>query len=233
MELKTELERLASNAGTGYFGVADLAPAHDFIYEQGGDLPASFPRVVVVGIVLPRGLTAPLLTHDTDNGVLMTYDRYVYQVCNPLLDQATLQLAGAIEKAGYLAMPVAASLRIKGKYLAGVFSHKLAAHLAGLGWVGKSCLLVTTAVGPRVRWSTVLTDAPLETGSPLSRNCGRCAECVKACPAGAITGKPFIASEPRSERLDVEKCEQYRNSLLELTGARTCGKCLAACPFGR
>ena len=42
-----------------------------------------------------------------------------------------------------------------------VFSNKLAAHLAGLGWIGKSCLLITPQVGPRVRWVSVLTEAPL------------------------------------------------------------------------
>lgn len=232
MSLLTGLTEITRNAGADYFGVADLTPALDFIREQGGDLPTSFPRAVSVGVVLPYGLTTPLLSHDSDNGVLMTYDRYVYQVCNPMIDQIIMRLAREIEKAGYRAMPVAASLRIKDKYFAGVFSHKLAAHLAGLGWIEKSCLLITPEDGPRVRWGTVLTEAPLETGTALERGCGKCTRCVKACPAGAITGRPFSTGEPRSNRLDVEKCEEYRNSLISTTGARTCGKCLAACPLG-
>lgn len=233
MVIETVLGQIARGGGADYFGVADLTPARDFIREQGGDLPASFPRAVAVGVALPHGLTAPLLSHDSDNGVLMTYDRYVYQVCNTLIDQITMRLAREIEKAGHRAMPVAASLRIKDKYLAGVVSQKLAAHLAGLGWVGKSCLLINPIDGPRVRWGTVLTDMPLETGTALERDCGKCTECVNACPVGAITGRHFNPAEPRSERLDVEKCEAYRNTLLLSTGARTCGKCLAACPFGR
>ena len=227
------LENISHGVGLDYFGVANLARALGFIRQQGGDLPASFPRAVSVGVAVPYGLTAPLLANDNDNGALMNYDWYVYKVCNPMLDQSTLRLSREIENAGYRAMPVATSLAIQDKHLAGVFSHKLAAHLAGLGWIGKNCLLINPEDGPRVRWGTVLTDAPLETGNLLERNCGKCTECAKACPPGAIHGTAFDPAEPRVKRLDVDKCNEYRNSLQSSIGAPTCGKCLAACPFGR
>ena len=85
----------------------------------------------------------------------------------------------------------------------GFFSHKLAAHLAGLGWIGKSCLLVTLEVGPRVRWASVLTDAPLMAGEPLEERCGECRGCVEVCPAGAFSGRSFFFDEPRAARFDV------------------------------
>ncbi len=34
--------------------------------------------------------------------------------------------------------------------------------MAGLGRIGKSCLLITPEAGPRVHWATVLTDAPMQ-----------------------------------------------------------------------
>jgi len=231
--LYNKLSETAFASGAEYFGVADLTPAIDFIRKQGGDLPASFPRAIAVGIVMPYGLTEPLITHDQDNGALMTYDRYVYQVCSPLIDQVTMKVARKVEKAGFRTMPVVASMKIPGKHFAGVFPHKLAAHLAGLGWIGKSCLLINPVDGPRVRWGTVLTNAPLNTGTVLDKNCGQCTECVKACPANAITGRPFSPGDPRSERLDVEKCHDYRQKLLATNGTPSCGKCLAACPYGK
>jgi len=233
MELNRELERMAYSQGAEYFGVADLNPALDFIRNQGGDIPASFPMAVSVGITLPAGLTEPLLNNGEDHGLMVTYDRYVYQVCNLSLDTITFNLSRKIERKGYRAMPVAASLRVPGKYLAGVFPHKLAANLAGMGWIGKSCLLITPKDGPRVRWGTVLTDAPLTAGKPLTRHCGKCKECIQACPAGALKGRHFDPSQSRGERIDVEKCELYRNNLKKITGVRSCGKCIAACPFGR
>jgi epoxyqueuosine reductase len=93
----------------------------------------------------------------------------------------------------------------------GLFSHKLVAHLAGLGWIGKSCLLVTLEVGPRVRWASVLTDAPLMAGEPLEERCGECRGCVEVCPVGAFSGRSFFSDEPRAARLDVFKCRYYHS----------------------
>ena len=131
-------------------------------------------------------------------------------------------------------MPVAASQRVGDDGLYGVFSHKMAAHLAGLGWIGKSCMLITPQVGPRVRWATVLTDAPLEArGSLMDERCGRCTECVDVCPTGAYTGQPFRVGEPREVRFAAHKCDAYFSELEESTGLSVCGMCLYICPYGR
>jgi len=109
--------------------------------------------------------------------------------------------------------------------LRGVFSHKLAAHLAGLGWIGKSCLLITPSFGPRVRFVTVLTDAPLSPGAPLNRKCGKCRACILACPVQAFKGVEFRATDPVETRFDRWVCEEYRRT-------HPCGLCVAKCPFG-
>ncbi len=112
-------------------------------------------------------------------------------------------------------------------------SHKLAAHLAGLGWIGKSCLLITPEAGPRVRWATVLTDAPLQhTGNAMTEQCGDCQECVKVCPVGAFTGRPFQEDELREVRYDARRCEGYHKDLEKKMGVGVCGMCLHVCPYG-
>lgn len=103
-----------------------------------------------------------------------------------------------------------------------------------MGWIGKSCLLVTPSVGPRVRWASVLTDAPLQpTGLPATQECAGCAECVDICPVGAFTGRPFSADEPREARYDARACETYLKRIDEETGWGVCGLCVAVCPHGR
>ena len=109
----------------------------------------------------------------------------------------------------------------------------MAAHLAGLGWIGKSCLLVTPEAGPRVRWTTVLTDAPLKAGTPMEMRCGDCHECVDICPVKAFTGRNFIESEPREARYDARRCEKYLKGLEASTGYGVCGMCLYICPHGK
>lgn len=143
-------------------------------------------------------------------------------------------MAGLLQQSGHRALPVPSAAGISGERLCAIFSHKLAAYLAELGWIGKSCLLVTPQAGPRVRWISVLTDAPLtSTGGPTEEKCGDCTECVNICPAGAFTGRAFRMDEPREVRYDAMRCHRYRKDLQEQTGSRVCGLCLYVCPHGR
>ena len=84
----------------------------------------------------------------------VNYHHHAYQVINQQLDLMVSRLSREIQKKGYQALPIPASERYDDERICAVFSHKLAAHLAGQGWIGKSCLLVTTEAGPRVRWIT-------------------------------------------------------------------------------
>jgi epoxyqueuosine reductase QueG len=233
MDLGKELKTCVLGRGADYYGIADLASAREFIRAQGGERAARHPRAVVMGIVLQDALV-DLLPEREDPAAAMLYRHNSYDVVNLALDQIALAAANVIQRAGYEALPVPASKRASDEKIAGVFSHKLAAHLAGLGWIGKSCLLVTPAHGPRVRWVTVLTDAPLgPTGRPTAERCGSCTQCTDACPIGAITGRPFSKDEPREVRLDAAACDTYFRNLEKDRGIAVCGMCLYICPYGR
>jgi len=232
-ELNAELEQLSLLNGADYFGVADLSRAKDFIREQGGAYVDGYPYAVSVGVRLPDSVVEPLGAEKPDAVANVNYDHYIYKVVNSILDRITVLIAKRLDNLNYRALPVAASLKIPGQYYKGNISHKLAANLAGLGWIGKSCLLVTPEAGPRVRWGTVLTDAPLKAGEPLENGCKDCHLCIDVCPANALKGRSFDPNEPRRMRIDVQKCDDYRMSLKEKYGVRTCGKCLWVCPYGR
>lgn len=233
MELQKTIRNIAESHGADYFGIADLTPASPFILEQGGPVIARYPAGVVMGIALLDPIVDLLPERERDGGSIL-YRHYSYDVVNTALDQAALQLANTLQRAGYAAFPIPASHRTDDARICGPFPHKLAAHLAGLGWIGKNCLLVTHDHGPRVRWVTVLTDAPLEpTGSPMEDRCGNCSACVAACPADAFTGRAFHADEPREARFDASACDRLFREEEERTGVAVCGKCLWVCPFGR
>jgi epoxyqueuosine reductase len=232
MRLQRKLERQARVMGARFFGVADLIVAQEAIVAQGGEFLAAYPRALSVGIALSDGIVDQLPRHK-EVAVARTYDR-LYDTVNWSLDRIALRLSVTLNEHGFQTFLIPASDRVNSENLLGLFSHKLAARLAGLGWIGPSCLLVTPEVGPRVRWVTVLTDAPLETGSPLSDRCGDCQRCVEACPAQAFTGRPFDPGEPREARFDVRRCQEYRIHLRdEVSGVRTCGMCVYVCPHGR
>lgn len=166
--------------------------------------------------------------------VAVEYRHHAYDVINGRLDMIALQLSGMIQKEGYRAFPVPASRRFDDERICAVFSHKLAAHLASLGWIGRNCLLITPEAGPRVRFVTVLTDAPLQpTGQPMKERCGDCRECVDICPMNAFTGRAFREYEPREARYDARKCDRYFKALEKKMGVAVCGMCLYVCPYDR
>ena len=233
MDLETRLPALARGLGADYYGVANLEPVRDVIRAQGGDRVAGYPRAAVMGIRLLDELV-DLLPGREDPAVGILYRHHTYDVANQLLDQIGLRVANTIQQEGYRAFPVPASKRTSDETIAGIFSQKLAAHLAGLGWIGKSCLLVTPDHGPRVRWIAVLTDAPLApTGSSMESRCGKCTECVDICPVHAFTGRPFHPGEPREARFDAASCDRYFKDLEKNGRPAACGMCLWVCPHGR
>ena len=232
MDLYAALENLARGEGADFFGVADLAPAREAILNQGGAGVAAYPRAVSVGIRLLDPIV-DLLPERRERAAAQSYKHHCYDVVNDHLDQLALKLGGHIQRSGYRAFPMSASGRVSDEKICAIFSHKMAAHLAGLGWIGKSCLLVTPGAGPRARWITILTDAPLRTGTPMAVKCGDCRACVDACPVKAFTGRDFREDEPREARFDARRCEKYLKGLESSTGFGVCGMCLYICPHGK
>jgi epoxyqueuosine reductase len=231
MDLYSELRKTALTEAD-FFGVADLVPAREAIREQGGEAVAEYSRALSIGIRLPDPIV-DLLPGRHDPAAAAAYQHHAYDIINCRLDILASRLAGNIQRAGYRAWPMSASGRFSDEKICALFSHKMAAHLAGLGWIGKSCLLVTPESGPRVRWITVLTDAPLPPGKPLGQRCDDCRECVDMCPVKAFTGRNFVDGEPREARYDARRCEKYLKGLEASTGYGVCGMCLYVCPHGK
>jgi epoxyqueuosine reductase len=231
MSLKRNLEELARKEGVNFFGVADLSPAKRAVEEQGGSLVSKYPKSISIGIILPDTIVNELPRRH-ERAVAVNY-KNIYDVTNHRLDTVTAKLSSLLQMERYSALPIPASERYDDENICAVFSHKLAANLAGLGWIGKSCMLVTPEAGPRVRWATVLTNAPLKaTGKPLSVQCGDCNKCVEICPVNAFTGEPFRENESREVRYDAKKCQDYLNNFDE-NDWLVCGLCVYVCPHGR
>ena len=113
---------------------------------------------------------------------------------------------------------------------AGVFAHKTAATQAGLGWIGKTAVFVSARYGPAVRLTTVFTDLPLESGTPIVESrCGHCRICVDACPMSAGRDVLWAAGMPRDDLYDEKACEAKTWEHLEWDG--TCGVCQSVCPY--
>ena len=214
MAFENQLFDSATTYGADYFGVADLTPARETIFEQGGTEVAEYPRSISIGIALFHPIVNQLLRRP-DRNVAVSYRSHCYDIINARLDEIISRIASVLQREGHKAYPVPASKR--------------------LGWIGKNCLLITPDMGPRVRWATVLTDAPLSTTDrPMNERCENCGECVDICPVRAFTGQPFRAGEPRAARFDAGKCDRYFSKMKEKDAETAlCGLCLYTCPYGR
>jgi len=223
-ELTQHLADFSRQRGADLFGIADITPVHDFIASQADTNLRRFPRAISMGMQLCGDIVEQ---HTPDQPRRQSlYWHHVYEVVNRALDCLAYDVARWLDRLGFSAFPVPASTPYNLDKLKGAFSHKLAAHLAGVGWIGKSCLLLTDRFGPRVRLVTVLTDAPLEAGRTLDKPCGQCRVCVESCPIKAFTGVEFQAGQGREVRFDVFKCSEYRRE-------HPCGLCVSSCPKGR
>jgi epoxyqueuosine reductase len=106
---------------------------------------------------------------------------------------------------------------------------------AGVGWHGKSTMLIDERLGTWFFLAEVLTTLELPSDEPVPDRCGTCERCIKACPTGAITAP---------HRLDARRCISYLTielkgpiplELRPLIGNRIfgCDDCLDACPWNR
>ena len=219
-KLRQRLEVLAHDFGVRVFGVADLDKA---VAEAPGILDRvarPFRRAVVMGIPL----NPAALEGITDAPTPLYF--HAYRQLNYRLDVAAFQVTQALVEQKHRSVAIAASQLIERDPPRGHVSHRHLGAAAGIGWIGRSGLLVTPAYGARVRLVTVLTDAPLNPGAPMPFSCGACVACVDACPARAIKKAPGD--------FDLDACYKKLTEFTRIpyVGQHICGVCVKACAPG-
>lgn len=173
----------------------------------------------------------PLVVRGLSHGPTRDYQREYARV-NLALDEATETLAEVLRLHGHAAARIAATSGDEDDEEAGVqpFPHKTAATCAGLGWIGKTALFISSDFGPAVRLATVFTDLDLPAGDPVRESrCGRCRACVDACPAGCGRDVVWQPGMPRELLFDADACQHHMTRYTEVDG-EICGICIAACP---
>jgi epoxyqueuosine reductase len=113
---------------------------------------------------------------------------------------------------------------------------KPVAAAAGLGWQGKSTILIHRGAGTWLFLGVILTTLELEaTATREPDRCGSCTRCLDACPTAAIIA-PY--------RMDARKCLAYLTiehkgaipvEYREALGDRVfgCDDCLDVCPWNK
>lgn len=103
---------------------------------------------------------------------------------------------------------------------------------AGVGWLGKSTMLLTPGQGPWMLLGSVVTDADLDVTTPMRRTCGTCVACIPACPTGAITDRGLDAARCISTWLQTSGPIPHWVRPLVERRIYGCDDCLTSCPPG-
>ena len=104
----------------------------------------------------------------------------------------------------------------------GFMSLKILAKTAGLGWQGRSLLIISPEYGPLHRLIAILTDMPLQINQAINNECATCRKCIEACPQNALTFVDFNDHPScREDVLDIKTC----------LGDNGCLVCILSCPW--
>jgi len=117
----------------------------------------------------------------------------------------------------------------------GPLLEKPIAEAAGIGWQGKSTILVEPKKGTWSLLGNIITTLDLPADEPGKDRCGSCTRCIDVCPTQAITA-PY--------QLDARKCISYLTiehdgpipvEYREAIGDRLfgCDECLDVCPWNK
>ncbi|KLU63436.1 epoxyqueuosine reductase [Peptococcaceae bacterium CEB3] len=224
------IKRKAVELGVDLVGIADLRRVNGIPTEP-KELLEPFTNAVVIAVAI-----SPEVFEQIKDAPTPLYVHH-YQIANNLLDSINLQLQREILREGFRALAIPASVTVDKVNWMGHISHKAMAKAAGLGWQGKSLLLVTPKYGPRVRLATLLTNAPLDPDPLQPNRCGKCNKCQLACPAAAIKGVSWDDHpQSREEALHFSRCvEKLTNDFAKRPeiGKNICGVCISVCPWGK
>ena len=172
------------------------------------------------------------IVDEIDGAPTPTYFNH-YRSVNAFIDRMLLETGLFLQSKGYNYITVASSQSIPGTPFNGRYSHKEAARKAGLGGIGRNSLFLHKKYGARVRLGTLFTDCPLQGDGEFTEDiCTGCDACVKACPSGAISGKPFKAGVKREDIFSPAVCSEYMKKAYHHIGrGAVCGICMKVCPL--
>jgi len=106
---------------------------------------------------------------------------------------------------------------------------------AGIGWHGKSTMLIDEKLGTWFFLAEILTTLELRADEAARDRCGTCDRCITACPTGAITAPHKLDARRCISYLTIELKSSIPLELRPLIGDRIfgCDDCLNACPWNR
>ena len=109
------------------------------------------------------------------------------------------------------------------------------AEAAGLGWQGKSTILVEKKRGTWSFLGSIVTTLDLPASKGGKDYCGNCTRCIDCCPTQAITSPYKLDASKCISYLTIEHKGSIPHEYREAVGDRVfgCDECLDVCPWNK
>ncbi len=228
-KMSAEVKRIAKFFGANLCGVTDFDERWLYtarvdtrdMTDAPHDLPEGLNSVIVLGHEMDKELVA---TYPSALAGAATGREYSHEA------SIVMQVAAYIRNLGYEAVPSMNDTGLVIPY----------AVKAGLGEYARNQMVITPEYGPRLRFSKIFTNLPLEYDAPKPQGvkafCDICTKCADACPVKALpVGPPSIDTANvsaikgvRKWTSDAEKCFSFWAKL-----SSDCAICMRVCPFNR
>lgn len=105
---------------------------------------------------------------------------------------------------------------------------------AGLGWIGKSSMLISPTVGVHTLISGVVLDIAMDDyDMPIARDCGKCTKCIDKCPTGAIIEPRVVDANKCLSYLTIEHRGPFKETPALNNSVFGCDICIDVCPFNK
>ena len=164
MELTEKLKKLLYCQGASLVGFGDMSKVENCDFRTG----------ISVGILLPISVIS-----DLKEAPSIEYYN-LYYALNKKLNEIIVAGEEFLRNNGFEAYAQTTDRVKLNQNRTSKLPHKTVATRAGIGWIGKNCLLVTPQYGSAVRISSLLTNAALKYDEPVNRSrCGKCNLCVR------------------------------------------------------
>lgn len=203
-----DIKKFIRNLGVDIAGIAGLRGLRDIpvgISISTGQLFKQYPYAIVLGAQFGK-----LSKKATGDETAVYLEKISYEIMNYL------------EIRNYRYLVIHPEDEFNPQKRMGLLSLKVLAKQAGIGWQGKSLLIVSPEYGPVHRLIAILTNMELKPDFPIKNLCGDCTICIDKCPKNSLSESFFVDHpDTREEVLDINTC----------LGDNGCMVCILKCPF--
>ncbi len=194
-EIEGEFRRLCERAGRrGVIGFTSVEGVR-LLPEQSAHLRGKLDGLgawsditaVSIGLLYHEAeilaIPAGWVSKPPEDGRWNQYAR-AYTELNRLLNDITSHLVGRFGGVAEMATVEGWVEQVKhvNDYFAHCVSHRAFAEAAGVGWRGRSGLVITPEAGPALRFATVFVPQQLSPANKDLPGCGDCHACLEVCP---------------------------------------------------